>query len=66
MDRERKRRSTGFEIRTDLALEERECAGKEAGELLGVRCREWELEESQIRCWMKPGPRLWESRWEPI
>lgn len=49
MDREMKDKRAGFEIRTDLALEERECAGKEAGELSGVRCREWELEESQIR-----------------
>lgn len=45
MDRDRNR----FELRTDLAVEERERFGNEAGALAGVKLRQWEKQEGDIK-----------------
>lgn len=38
-----------FEVRTDLALEERESYPGDGGEIAGVSLREWQEEESQVK-----------------
>lgn len=38
-----------FEVRTDLALEERESFPGDGGEISGVSLREWQEEESQVK-----------------
>ena len=48
MDRNRKT-ADGFEVRTDLALEERESFKGDGGEVSGVALREWERDRSQAR-----------------
>ena len=48
MDRKRKT-ADGFEVRTDLALEERESFKGDGGEVSGVALREWERDRSQAR-----------------
>lgn len=38
-----------FEVRTDLAMEERESFPGDGGEISGVELREWEKKDSGIR-----------------
>ena len=38
-----------FEVRTDLALEEKESFPGDAGEIRGVSLREWERQEGEVR-----------------
>ena len=38
-----------FEVRTDLALEERESCPGDGGEIAGVSLREWKEEKSQVK-----------------
>lgn len=40
---------TEFEVRTDLALEERESFSGDGGEISGVELREWQEDESQVK-----------------
>ena len=40
---------SGFQPRTDLAVEEQESRGEESGKLRGVRVREWQHGERRIR-----------------
>ena len=37
-----------FQVRTDLALEQRECVPGDGGEISGVSLREWTGEQSQV------------------
>lgn len=48
MDRKRKT-ADGFEVRTDLALEERESFKGDGGEVSGVALREWARDRSQAK-----------------
>lgn len=42
-------RTRDFQIRTDLALEQRECVPGDGGEIAGVSLREWDGEESLVK-----------------
>ena len=60
-----------FEIRTDLAVEEKEGAPGDGGEIAGVALREWRraasrIKLTEVRSWTRTGPGLWASRLAPI
>ncbi len=61
----------GFEVRTDLALEEKESFKGDDGGLAGVALKEWNHPEEGVKSHrfvflIKKEPALWESLWEPI
>ncbi len=47
--RNKNRKKEEFQVRTDLALEQRECVPGDGGEIAGVSLREWTGEQSLVK-----------------